>query len=150
MSGQSEKSVRRQVSGSIQRWTVTITPNGTAAVTVSLTATTDCGATGAICTSDNRPLSNSVTETVAGPIGISVADARVDEGPNAKLAFEVTLSRPASEEFSVGYRTSDGSGQAGAADYTAADGALQFGTGTETQRSMSRSSTTVTTNGRRR
>ena len=39
---------------------------------------------------------NSTSATVAGPVGIAVADARVEEGAGALLAFAVTLSRAAS------------------------------------------------------
>ena len=57
----------------------------------------DCDASAAICTSDGRKkLSNSLSAAVAGPVGISVADARVGEGAGARLAFAVTLSRAAS------------------------------------------------------
>ena len=52
---------------------------------------------------DSRALSNSTRATVAGPVGISVADARVEEGAGAVLAFVVTLSRPANEAVTVDY-----------------------------------------------
>ena len=41
-------------------------PQGNGDVTIELPATTDCAATGAICTSDGRMLSNSTTITVPG------------------------------------------------------------------------------------
>ena len=64
-------------------WRITIEPDSAGAVTVRLPETTDCDASGAICTSDDRPLSHSLSATVAAPVGIAVADARVDEGANA-------------------------------------------------------------------
>ena len=76
-----------------------------------------------MCTEDGRPLSNSPSATVAGPPGLSVADAQVDEGPDAALAFAVTLGRAASGTVTVSYAKSDGTA---AADYTAASGALTF------------------------
>ena len=56
------------------------------AVSVRLPETTDCDASGAICTSDGRPLSHSLSATVAGPVGIAVADARVEEGDGVGAA----------------------------------------------------------------
>ena len=61
-------------------------------------------------------------------MGISVGDARVEEGDGAVLSFAVTLSRAASGVLTVAYATSDGSAQAGA-DYTAASGTLTFQAG---------------------
>ena len=47
-------------------WKMTVIPNGDDDVTITLPATTDCTATGAICTSDGRKLSNSYSTTVEG------------------------------------------------------------------------------------
>ncbi len=105
-----------------------IQPSGSGAVSITLPATTSCNAAGAICTSDGRPLSNSSSASVIGPVGVSVADARVEEGAGAVLAFAVTLSRAATSAFSVDYATSDGSARAGE-DYTAASGTLSFQAG---------------------
>ena len=105
-----------------------VEPSGYGAVTIALPATADCGAAGAICTSDGRPLSNANQATVIGPVGISVADARVKEGEGAVLAFAVTLSRAASAALTVDYATSDGSARAGE-DYRAASGTLSFQAG---------------------
>ena len=105
-----------------------VQPSGSGAVSITLPATTSCDAAGAICTSDGRPLSSSSSATVAGPVGVSVADARVEEGAGAVLAFAVTLSRAAAGAFTVDYATSDGSARAGE-DYTAASGTLSFQAG---------------------
>ena len=64
--------------------------------------------------------------TVAG--GASVADARVEEGAGAVLAFAVRLDRAASGTVTVGYATADGSARAGE-DYTATSGTLTFAAG---------------------
>jgi hypothetical protein len=48
-------------------WRITVKPQGNGDVTIELPATTDCGATGAICTGDGRKLSNSLSFTVSGP-----------------------------------------------------------------------------------
>ena len=61
-------------------------------------------------------------------MGISVADARVDENKDAALAFAVTLTRAASGTLTVDYATANGSATAGD-DYTAASGTLTFGSG---------------------
>ena len=61
------KKAERVTKGSNQHWTLTVEPAGTGTVTLTLPATTDCDAHGAICTEDRRMLSNSNTATVAGP-----------------------------------------------------------------------------------
>ncbi len=63
---------------------------------------------------------------------LSVAGATVREGPEAKLAFEVTLDRARRTAVSVDYATSDGSATAGE-DYTAVYGALVFAPGETTK-----------------
>ena len=57
----------RKVQGSNQNWTITVKPPNNSTITITLPETTDCNATGAICTSDGRKLSHSTTVTVAGP-----------------------------------------------------------------------------------
>ena len=109
-------------------WKITVEPDSDGAVTIRLPETTDCGASGAICTGDGRPLSHALSATVAGPVGIAVADARVEEGDGVALAFVVTLSRAASAAMTVDYTTADGSAHAGD-DYRAASGTLTFGAG---------------------
>ena len=117
-----------RVGGRRDLWRITVEPDSDEAVTVRLPETTDCAASGAICTGDGRPLSHSLSATVSGPVGISVADARVEEGAGAVLAFAVTLDRAASAAVTVDYATADGSAQAGD-DYRAASGTLKFAAG---------------------
>ena len=50
-------------------WKITVRPDGNGDVTVVLPITTDCSATGAICTGDGRMLSNRLEFTVSGPGG---------------------------------------------------------------------------------
>ena len=83
---------------------------------------------GSVETHDGRALSNSSAATVAGPVGIAVADARVEKNDGAVLSFAVTLSRAASGAVTVDYATSDGSAQAGV-DYTAESDTLTFSAG---------------------
>ena len=56
--------VARAEQGKNQVWNLTVTPNDDQDVTVALAETTDCTATGAICTDDDRPLSAAITATV--------------------------------------------------------------------------------------
>ena len=56
---------RRLTKGSNVGWQITVRPDGEADVTVTLLATTDCTADGAICTEDGRMLSNSSEFTVS-------------------------------------------------------------------------------------
>ena len=121
----SVRAAERVVKGENRRWRIGVRPSSNDDLTITLAA-------GAVSTESGRPLSNTVSATVAGPVGISVADARVEEGAGAVLAFAVTLSRAATSAFSVDYATSDGSAQAGA-DYTAASGTLSFQAGDTTR-----------------
>ena len=49
------------------RWEISVSPDSNGDVTVVLPATTDCEADGAICTEDDRKLSNRLEFTVSGP-----------------------------------------------------------------------------------
>ena len=124
----------KRVDGRRDLFRMTVRPDSDGDVTITLPAGRDCGTSGAICTKgDNRrPLTNSPSATVAGPVGIAVADARVEEGAGALLAFAVTLSRAASGTLTVDYATSDGTATAGT-DYTAASGTLTFTAGESSQ-----------------
>ena len=95
-------------------------------MTVSLPATTGgCDAAGAICTPDGKALTDPVSATIQGPPALSVADAEVAEGPDAKLEFTITLSRAASGTVTVEAATSDGSAVAGH-DYEAKSETVTF------------------------
>ena len=59
--------MRRLEPGKNVRWEITVTPSGDAAVSVSLPATTDCAAEGAICNMRNMKLSSALEFTVSGP-----------------------------------------------------------------------------------
>ena len=114
-------------------WKITIVPDSAQAVRIRLPETSHCDASGAICTGDGRPLSHSLSATVAAPVGIAVADARVEEGDGVALSFLVTLSRVALGILTVDYATADGSAHAGD-DYTAASGTLTFAAGERAQK----------------
>ncbi|MYK03065.1 MAG: hypothetical protein F4037_14165 [Gemmatimonadales bacterium] len=66
VSGGDVRKARRKTKGSNQAWTITVRPDtATSTVAITLPATTDCSASGAICTADNRKLSAAVSDTVA-------------------------------------------------------------------------------------
>ncbi len=116
-------------------WKLTVEPDSLADVTVTLSSGAACGTPAAVCTSDGRALSNTVTATVAGPVAVSVADARAEEGTDETIDFAVSLSRASSGPVAVAYATADGSATAGA-DYTATNGTLTFTPG-ETAKTVS-------------
>ena len=136
VTGGTVRGSRRANPAEYDRWIVRIKPSGFGDVTVTLPATTGgCDAAGALCTPDGRALSNAPNVTIQGPPGLSVADAAVEEGPDAALAFMVTLDRAVSATVTVAYATSDGTALAGT-DYTAASGTLTFAAG-ETEQTVS-------------
>ena len=59
---------------------------------------------------------------------VSVHDARVSEGPGARLAFAVTLDRTRDRKVLVKYATADGTAKQGE-DYTHVSGTLRFAPG---------------------
>ena len=128
VTGGAVERAQRQTPGSDRRWTITVEPQGHGDVSVTLPATTDCDAEGAVCTSDGRPLSNANAATVRAMAALSAADAETTEGAGATLEFAVTLSRAAAAAVTVGYATSDGTAVAGS-DYTSASGTLTFDPG---------------------
>ena len=67
--GSVTKARRLESPGNV-RWEITVEPSSDAAVSIVLAETTDCTATGAICTEDGRMLSAEVSLSVAGPVGV--------------------------------------------------------------------------------
>ena len=109
-------------------WQVTVEPDSLADVTVTLEAGAACGTPAAVCTSDGRALSNTISTTVRGPVTVSVADARAEEGTDETIDFAVSLSRAGSDTITVDYATADGTATAGS-DYMRASGKLRFAPG---------------------
>ena len=109
-------------------WEVTVKPGSLGDVTVTLAGGRACGTAGAVCTSDGRALSATISTTVLGPVALSVADARVHEGTDETIDFTVSLSRASSGSVTVDYETADGTATAGS-DYTARSGTLTFAPG---------------------
>ncbi|MCY3567883.1 MAG: hypothetical protein OXH38_04610 [Chloroflexi bacterium] len=67
VSGGEVINARRLVHRKNLRWEITISPTSDATVTVELPATSDCTATGAICTTDQRMLTTVPALVVSGP-----------------------------------------------------------------------------------
>ena len=67
ISGGDVKNAQRKAQGSNQSWTITVEPDGNGRISITLPETTDCDATGAICTYDGRKLSNSTPASIPGP-----------------------------------------------------------------------------------
>ena len=57
---------RRKQQGSNQSWTITVKPDTSGAVTITLPETTNCSNAGAICTDDGRKLNHSTSATIPG------------------------------------------------------------------------------------
>ena len=106
-------------------WAITVQPDGAGDVGIELPATTDCEASGAVCTDGGKALAGSVEARIAGPVAISVADASVTEGADAVLAFEVTLDRAPSAPVTVDYATGEGEATPDD-DYVETSGTLTF------------------------
>ncbi len=123
VTGGTLRGARRTDPAAFDRWLLTVRPSGTGAVTVTLPAT-----------SGGLPLSEDATATVLGPPALSVADAEVEEGADATLAFAVTLDRERRDTVTVDYTTEDASATAGV-DYVAASGTLTFAPG-ETEKTV--------------
>ena len=132
VSGGAIASAIRKTQGSNQGWTVEVDPEGNGSVSITLPETTDCDASGAICTDDSSKLSHPTSATVAGPPAIAISDATVQEAEGAVLVFTATLSHASSRTVTVDYATQDGTAQAGS-DYTAASGTLTFNAGDTSQ-----------------
>ncbi len=121
-----------------------VQPSGTDAVTVSLSATTDCAANDALCTADGKALSQTLSATVAGPPvtpALSVADASATEG--SAVVFTVSLSPASTDQVTVAYATSGASATSGT-DFTASSGTLTFAAN-ETSKTVSVATTDDTT-----
>ena len=142
VSGGSINRANRKTKGSNVGWKLKVRPTGTDSLTITLPATTNCSARGAICTEDGRRLSNSPSATVAGPAAVvettptvSIAGGSGTEGDDSSITFTVTLDEAATATVTVDYTTSDGTADAGD-DYTAKSGTLSFSAG-ETSKTIS-------------
>ena len=126
----------RPVNGRKDRWDLTVKPASRADVTITLAGGAACDTPAAVCTKrqPRRPLTTTLATTVPGPVALTVADARAEEGIDKTLDFAVSLSRAASRPVRVAYATADGTARAGA-DYTRTRGTLKFAPG-ETEKTV--------------
>ena len=67
VTGGSVTGARRLVSGKNLRWEIVVSPDSNGDVTITLPATTDCDAQGAICADGDEKLSSRLERTVSGP-----------------------------------------------------------------------------------
>ena len=87
---------RRLVSGKNLRWEIVVSPDSNGDVTITLPATTDCDAQGAICTADGTMLSSPLEFTVSGP------PLTASSGPPLTASFEsVPTSHNGSDSFRI-------------------------------------------------
>ena len=133
--------VRRVLSGEDRNteWRVTVTPDGKEDVTVAIGPFSQCSDAGAICTESQEVVSNDIDETILGPPGLTVDDARVYEAPGATVDFVVRLGRASRSTVHVDYATSDGTRENAATageDYAEKSGTLAFAPG-ETEHTVS-------------
>ena len=126
VTGGSIEKASRLVAGKNNGWSVRIDPTGLGDVTVRVKGTSACDTAPGVCTADGRKLAGGLLVSIAGPATLSVADAEVQEGADATLAFTVTLSKARFTATTVDYATSDGTATAGS-DYTLTSGTLTFG-----------------------
>ena len=78
-SGGTVQKAKRRQQGSNQGWTIHVEPESHGAVRIRLAKTTDCDASAAICTGDGRPLSRSLSATVAPAASASASVAESGE-----------------------------------------------------------------------
>ena len=126
VTGGSIEKASRLAAGKNNGWSVRIDPSGLGDVRVRVRGTSACDTAPGVCTPDGRKLAGGRQVVIAGLAALSVADAEVDEGADATLAFTVTLSKARSTATTVSYATSDGTATAGS-DYTLTSGTLSFG-----------------------
>ena len=89
VTGGAVRKAKRQQQGSNLAWTIHVEPaSASAKVTVTLPETTDCGASGAICTHGGLPLSNSLSATV-NAASASARTAANGDGDAADAALDL-------------------------------------------------------------
>ena len=105
MSGGTIERASRIEAGSNARWTLHIAPDGDAAVRVTLPATEDCAASGAVCTAGGVRLAQAVEATVPGPAAAVPVTATLSvEGAVSDGTFPVRVAFSAAV---TGFRDSD-------------------------------------------
>ena len=103
----------KRVDGRNDLWDITVEPDGTGDVTVSLPATTDCAPAQALCASGNRPLTNSPSVTIVrtddgeseDPEALTAAFESVPETFSGTPAFTLRLRFSESLRAGLSYKT---------------------------------------------
>ena len=88
----SVSNVRRLEPGKNVRWEITVTPSSDADVSITLNATTDCSAEGAICNADGGKLSGGLELVVPGPQENSAATGAPTINGTAQVGEALTAS----------------------------------------------------------
>ena len=102
VTGANVTGARRLTRGSNQGWLVTVAPNGSDDIAVSLPARA-CGETAAICAADGRALSESIAATVVGTPFVASFDTVPDEHDGStRFTFHLLMSH---EAHGLSYRT---------------------------------------------
>ena len=97
----------RRVSGSSQRWDITVAPSSDDDVVLALSADRACD-DGGVCTENGRRLSHGLEATVAGPeaeVSVSAATATVTEG--AAASFDLSRTGEAASTLTVAVTVSE-------------------------------------------
>ena len=105
-------------------WRITVKPGGNGNVTVVLPVTTDCAADGAVCTEDDRKLSNRLELTVNGPNSQATGLPTISGTPQAGQTLTVSTDGIADADgldapgFEYQWIANDGSADADIQDAT--------------------------------
>ena len=75
--------VGRVESGNNQSWNSRLTPHGYGDITITVNGTTNCSDENAVCDADGLMLLGGVQLVIRGPLGFTVSNAEVQEGPGA-------------------------------------------------------------------
>ena len=94
-----------RVDGETGVWAITVTPDTREDLSISLPPAADCGADGAVCTSDGRALSNGTAAIVTGPgpEPLTASLERLPEGHDGETAFRFRAAF--SEDIGIGYQS---------------------------------------------
>ena len=130
ITGGTVRSANRRVWGQNQAWNITVRPSSGAAVVLELAADRACGTTGAVCTDDDRPLSNRLRVTVPGPAAApeigSTVDFSVAEGSTAVATLSATDADTPVEDLVWSIPAGADGGPDGAKFSLSAAGVLSF------------------------
>ena len=109
----------RRKDNRLDHWRIKIQPSSHEAVTVTLSPSPACGATGAVCTADGRALSEAISATVPGPLPtVSIAPATSPVTEGAATSFTLERTGDSADELTVGLSVSEDGAVLGASPPT--------------------------------